>query len=352
MIRRRVKNEDIILFFAELERMARSNVAWQDGLKELTLRETGTMSQLCAAVVERLRRGDPLSEALRSSAVLSPYAIALLKSGEQGGAMADALRDAALMYRRMQISRQVWKSAARYPLVVFVLFCAVMVFISYQVLPKIEDVYTGVYIPMGAIELPWPTHMVLVLARFIREYILIMLGSLILLVYLLNALWRTPKGRLFFSNVAQIIPGLGRALFYDSAGRFCRALGILLERRVTADAAVMLAAGTAETMLSKKLAGRMCERLRLGGALWEGVADSYVLPPSMVWLIQKAEEHGDAAGVFLQIADLYDDKFTNLNAKIIELIEPVLLVLVGLVIMFVAIALFMPFYMIPMSHLG
>ena len=83
MIRRRVSNEDMIVFFSELERIARSNVAWQDGLGELIPRETGSLSRLCAAVVERLRRGEPMSEALRGSAAVSPYAIALLKAGEQ-----------------------------------------------------------------------------------------------------------------------------------------------------------------------------------------------------------------------------------------------------------------------------
>ncbi|GAB4316302.1 MAG: type II secretion system F family protein [Candidatus Sumerlaeia bacterium] len=343
MRKRHVSLEDLTTFLRELERLARNNLPLDAGIEQIAAREDGSLAILAARVQTHLRRGVPLAQALSEEARISPYAVALLKAGEESGAMAAVLRDAALFCRRALVARRAIIHAARYPAVVLAIFCLLMLFISFFVLPRMELLFAEIRGVQSAVsDLPPLTNLVIAVGRAVRLYCIHLLVAAVIAILFWRWFRRTPVGRVIEGNVILRIPGLGMAVYYDSLGRYCRSLGQMLARGVPIDAAVMLAAGAVDSLIARQMAGRIARRLGGGGTLWEGMADTRVFTPVIVWMVQKAEETGDVAEALLEAADFYDERFDEAGAAIRDLIEPILIISLGLVMGLFIIGLYHP----------
>jgi type IV pilus assembly protein PilC len=186
------------------------------------------------------------------------------------------------------------------------------------------------------------TLAVLAVGKSIRDYLFIYLLILAAFIIGYPILRQNPKVRLFENNILLRLPIIGRVIFYDSMGRFCQSFGQMLQRGVPVDAALMLAAGGVDSLISMKVAGLMSKSLGQGKSISRGMADTQLFAPLFVWMVQKAEERGDTAAAFLDLSDFYEEKFKDASGMISVLMEPVLLICIGLILAWFLVGLYMP----------
>jgi type IV pilus assembly protein PilC len=130
-------------------------------------------------------------------------------------------------------------------------------------------------------------------------------------------------------------------------GRYCRALGRLLSRRVPVDAAILLAGGAVNTAVVKQLAGVMAGSVRQGNSLSDAMKDTRMFSSTMIWVVQKSEERGDAPEALDGLADFYEQKLDDTRDMLNVTIEPVLLLILGFILGVCIISLYLPLFQIP-----
>jgi type II secretory pathway component PulF len=147
-------------------------------------------------------------------------------------------------------------------------------------------------------------------------------------------------------NLLLMTPVVGRAIYLDALGRFCRAIGVLLKRKVDIQKALILAASSVESLLGKKMAGSISSQLAKGKKFSEGMDASGLFSRSFVWMVEKAEARGDLEDTLIEIAGYYDENFEYYRHAFI-LLEPFLIVIVGIFIGFIVVSMYTPLFMLP-----
>jgi type IV pilus assembly protein PilC len=229
--------------------------------------------------------------------------------------------------------------AIRYPLFVIMLFIIVFMFLIFKIIPEI----TAIYSDLGA-ELPWLTHQVVQLSSIFQERLLPVALTAFCLVILYVVLRRTLPMQVMEANLILRFPFLGKSIFFDALGRFCRSLSYLLKRKIPIETAVMLSSAAVDNIIAKRLAGHITYHVSQGHHLWEGMRSTRLFSATFVWMVKKAEERGDVEEVLLELSDFYDEKFDDMRQRANVLLEPIVIVMTGLLIGVFVIALYLPLF--------
>ena len=339
---KRVSKEDILIFFTELSRVVQKKLPIQESLKEIAKESKHNISALANFVDLKISEGVPLSKALEEISSMSPYVIALIKSGEQSGALPEILNDVITFYRRSIIARKNLIESLRYPIMVILVFMLVTLFMAIKIIPH----FVQIYYQLGA-ELPGLTVFFIKISNFIVYNLpfIILLTILIIIVY--SSFRKTALGRIFESNILLLIPLIGQSIFYDTMGRFCKSLAVMLKRKVPIDMALMLASASTENLIGKKLAGIIAKHLSSGGRLYEGMRKTGLFNHSFVWMVQKAEDSGYVENTLFDIANFYEENFEDVSHKTVTMVEPALICIIGCLLGIIIISFYLPLFSIP-----
>ena len=302
--------------------------------------ENKDLAKVISSVRDGVQGGATLSDAMkRHPKIFDDLYTNMVEAGEVGGAL-DSILVRLAVYREKadQLIRKV-KGAMVYPSVVMI----VAGLVTFGMLTFIVPVFAKMFSGLGA-ELPGPTKVVLSISHFLSSnilYILIgLIGSLVAFIY-----WRrTPQGGLAVDKAMLRVPVLGNLVRKSSVARFTRTLATLLASGVSIIEALEITAKTAGNKVVAKAINKSVVAIAEGDTITGPLKASGVFPPMVIQMIGVGEKTGGLDDMLNKIADFYDEEVDEAVSALTSIIEPVIIVFMGIVIGGIMIAMYLPMF--------
>jgi type IV pilus assembly protein PilC len=263
----------------------------------------------------------------------------MVEAGEAGGILDTILnRLAVYMEKAMSLKKKV-KTAMIYPSTIVTVAVLVVIFLLIFVIPTFKAMFEG----FGA-TLPLPTQIVLEMSRIVRTYFLVGIGVVAGLVIALRWWYSTPGGRLTIDSLLLKSPIIGILIRKVAVAKFTRTLGTLISSGVAILDGLDITARTAGNKVIEGAVLRTRASIAEGKTIAEPLKASGVFPPMVVQMISVGEQTGALDAMLSKIADFYDDEVDTAVANLTSLLEPLLMVFLGVVIGGVVIAMYLPIF--------
>jgi len=338
---RKIKKKEIYFFNRQLSNLLKSGVSL---LKALTIVEEQTPNLLFKKVInslsEGITNGRSFSECLSLYPTLfSPLYIAMVTAGEESSHLQEILQKTAEYQSQQQQIQSKVATALAYPLFMGVMGLLSVYFIMVFVLPKMF----GLFESLGD-SLPLLTRWLMAISNILSQRGWIIFIGIFGIISLLWQWQKTPSGRLYLSRRALSLPIFGEVLLKTELSRFCRTIVLLLKGGVS----IVNALKITIPMMSQesiKISLLNCrDSLLLGGSLGEEIKKIKEIPSLMGHLISVGEESGNIEDVLEEIANTYEQE-TDEKIKIMTtLLEPAMILVVGLAIGVVVFAILLPIF--------
>ena len=302
--------------------------------------EDKTLRVVLAGVRASLISGDTLSAALTPYETLFPqFYIDMVKAAELTGKVDDVLDDMSNYIKRDMEARGTIKSAAIYPIVILFVSIVTVVVLSVFVLPRFK-----VFFQSFKATLPLPTRMLIGVTDFLTAYWwALLLGFVILVVSLMVAV-RTTRGRRIKDRMMLKMPVIGEVIRFSIVERFCRLLATMMEAGVPLpEAMAVLGQGTKNVLFQTGLADVRDAMMR-GEGLARPLSASELFPGAVVQMVRVGENTGTLATQLEVASDYYGQELEYKIQHLTALFEPVVIILMGAAVGFVAIALISAMY--------
>jgi type IV pilus assembly protein PilC len=207
------------------------------------------------------------------------------------------------------------------------------------VLPTFANMFRN----MGA-ELPLPTKIVMWMSDFTRKYILFMIAGAGAAVYGLKRYYQTDKGSTIIDTFALKVPVIGMLIRKVAVARFTRTLGTLISSGVPILEALLITARSAGNRVVERAVLQARQHVTAGGTLAEPLKTTPVFPPMVVHMISVGENTGALDAMLGKIADFYDDEVDAAVSALTSLLEPLMIVFLGVVVGGIVVAMYLPIF--------
>jgi len=335
----RVKSEDLVIFTRQLATMVEAGIPILQCLEALQEQ----MSQpyfkgVIMAIRDDIQVGSSLSAAFaKHPKVFDPLFVNMVKVGETGGVLSTILNRVATYMEKSLKLREKVKSAMIYPAVVIFMAMAITTLLLVKVVPT----FAAIYDSFGR-ELPPMTQALITVSNILKTQILFYIGGLIILVFLLARWHRTEKGGLFLDSLTLKIPIIGELLRKVAISRFSRTLATLSQSGVPILESLDIVGKSSGNKLIEKVVENVKNNVREGESIATPLVKSGVFPPMVTRMISVGEKAGQLEKMLTKIAEFYDDQVDTAVAGLTSIIEPVIIGVLGVVVGFIVIALFLP----------
>ena len=301
-----------------------------------------------------VRRGHSLTDAMsREPATFDHYFLSMIRVGEVQGSIPETLRLLSIEYEsRLRMIRQT-KSALIYPAFVVFLSVTVSALLTILVLPPLVEIMQEVVREKHVeLDLPMSTQLLIRISDFIRAggwwgIPLALVGSVALFI----GAYRLKRGKALLDVVLMRLPIIGQLLWKIDTTRFCRTLSSLLDAGVDIGSSLELTADTLLLVPMRRAVLQARDSIIQGESLSASLEATNRFPPDIPALIKSGEETGRVPEMMLTMADQYEEQVEFIVKNLGTLLQPVITVVVGGVVFFIAVAFFMG-YAAVLSHLG
>ena len=337
----RVKLDDLVVFSRMLAVMIRAGLPLIEVINILSEQaDKRRLKDVLVQVERSVQEGSSFTEALQKHPrVFSSFFISMVKAGEASG-MLDTILDLVATYleKTASIQRKI-RSAVTYPAVVGT-FAIVMTFVMvWKVVPQFESIFAE----LGS-DLPFMTRITVGASHFVQQqYLLIFLGVAAMIV----GIWmgkRTYTGQRVFDRVKLKLPVFGPLFLKVGISRFARTLSVLIRAGVNILAALEIVAHTAGNSLIEDAVNKTRASIQSGETLAKPLVDSGVFPPMVTRMVDVGERTGALENMLSKIADFYEDQVDATVGMLMSLIEPLLIIFLGVVVGFIVISMFLPLF--------
>ncbi len=302
-----------------------------------------TMAEVLKDVRDQVSEGQSLDVAFAAHPkVFDELAVSVVRAGSEGAFLEDALKRTADFLEMQEELKNRVVGAMAYPAFLAVAGTLVTVFLIVFVVPKFATLFERIEREGGG--LPTPTVILLGTSSFLGHYGLWVAAALGGLVGWLRSLLHTPRGRKFFDRWKLRIPVVGKILLNSALSRFCRILGTLLNNGVPLLRALEISSESTGNKVLAEAIVRSAENVSSGETLARPLAESGLIPRSVMAMISVAEESNTLDSVLVGIADTIDRKTARQLDLMVRMIEPMMLMVMGSIILFVMVSLLVPVF--------
>lgn len=343
LTKKKVKLEDLAIFSRQLATMVESGIPVVSSLDTLSQQmELKSFQEVISTVREDVEAGSSLSAALaKHSYIFNVLYVNMIKAGESSGKLDEILARLATYLEKITSLQRKVKSSLVYP--IFVIFIAIS--ITTFLLVKVVPTFKGIFEMLGG-TLPMPTLILLAVSDFVRRYFLFGLGGLIALIFLLARYIRTERGRYNFDAFLLRLPIFGELFRKFSVAKFSRTLSTLVRSGVPILVSLDIVGKTCGNKVLEKAIECAAKAIKDGKSIAEPLGESKVLPPMAVRMISVGEQTGQLEKMLGKIADFYDEQVDAAVSSLISIIEPVIILFLGIVIGGIVLAIFLPIFKI------
>lgn len=338
--KKKIKPIEIANMSRQLGAFLRAGISILDAIEAIAVEATPTVRQLLQEMGDQLRAGDTFADAISAHAEHFPrYYPGIIRSAELSGRLDTVLDQLASYIERDLETRQRVKSALTYPTIVGMLACVVVVVLVGFVLPKFKDFFDG----LGA-ELPLTTKLMLGLGDVVSQYgKFIALGTLVFGLLFVRYLKSEP-GHNMRDRVSLRVPVMRDVVRASVIERFCRILSAMLQAGIPIADAMAAAIDSTDNRVFKKALVPASEAMLRGDGLSRPLADTGLFPGMVLQMMRVGEETGTLDHQLEIAADFYGAELRYKLDKMTSLFEPAIIVAMGLVVGFVAVALVQAMY--------
>lgn len=340
-LKKRVKQKDLVLFSRQLSTLIGAGVPIVQGLTILVEQiENPAFKKVITSVREDIESGTSITEALsRHPTVFSELYVNMVKSGELGGILDIILERLSAYQESAAALRGKIKSAMVYPAVIALVAGGVTTFLMVVVVPMFVKIFQQV----GA-ELPLPTQILLMLSNFLKRYLVFLIIGLIAFVVGLRQYYKTEAGSMYIDTLLLRLPLFGPLLRKVAVAKFTRTFGTLVKSGVPILQALETVAKTSGNRVVEKAVLAAKDAIREGERISDPLKASGVFPPMVTQMISVGEETGNLDAMLSKIAEFYEQEVDAAVSGLTSLIEPVVVVFMGVIIGAIAIAMYMPMF--------
>lgn len=336
-----VSTVDIALSIRHLAIMLRSGIGIEEGLKVLTKQSTDLkLQETFEKIVKDVGDGVTLSEALAKYPDIFPdILVSIVEVGEEAGSLEkNLLFVSEYLKKNYELQRKV-SGATTYPFIVLGMTFVEFIGVIFFILPKLETVFRSFT------NIPPLTLAVLNFSDFIRDNWQYIVIGFIAIILIISRLLATKPGKRFKDQVKIVMPVLGDLNKKNSLATFSRTLGILLQSGVPLQKALSIAKDTTANIIYKEKLDIIYNQVKSGKSLSECM-NSYpkLFPVTYIKMIEIAEQTASLEDNLDYLYEFYSDEVIEISNNLTTLIEPVLLVFVGLMIGGLALIIITPIY--------
>ncbi|MDQ1519585.1 MAG: type pilus assembly protein PilC [Actinomycetota bacterium] len=339
--KQRVPRAEIMHFSRQLASFIRSGISLMEALE--VIREGVThkrFSEVLSDLRESLSEGVAFSEALAHHAsILPPYYLGIVQSAELTGRLDTALEQLATYIERDLESRSKLKAALTYPIIVAAMSIGVVVLMAVFVLPKFTKFFENMHS-----KLPLPTRMLLAVSHGTRTFWYVEAGLVALFVLAIVASKKTARGGAIRDRIFLRLPLIGTIVQYAVVERFCRILGAMVRAGVSLPEALQAAITGANNRVFELKLHAAQERMLEGDGLAEPLGATQVLPRAALQMIRVGESTGTLDLQLENAAAYYSRELEWKLKRLTSLFEPMVILFMGAVVGFVAVALISAMY--------
>lgn len=340
-LKKRVSTKSLVVFTRQLSTLIAAGLPLVKSLRTLHDQlEAGALKDIIKQLANEVEGGANFSESLsRFPRIFPEFYINMIKAGELGGMLEGILKRLSEFLDKNQKLKDRIKSALMYP--AFVLMVAVLILIMLMVF--VIPTFTNMFSELGG-ALPLPTKILIATSELTRKAWYLIPFIPVLIIFLYKLILRSPGRRLVVDKIKLHIPIIGGLTQQVCVARFSRTLGTLL----TSGVPILNALETVKDTIGNEFIAHAVLEVRDSIKEGEGVSGpmdaSKAFPPLVVKMVNIGEETGQLDKMLIQIADNFEEEVDVAIGGLTSLLEPILIVFMGLVVGFIVISMFMPLF--------
>ena len=297
-----------------------------------------------AQIRDRVREGRSLSEAVNEAGVFSKVYSTAILAGEKSGNLSGVL-DYFIAYQRVSTSvRKKILATLVYPTLLVTVACIVVTYLVTVVIPKFALLYQDMKVP-----LPTPTRILIALTVDYRYFVLGAIASAFLIAIGLFAWSRSDEGGIAVDRIKFKLPMVGNTILKFQVAQFSRTLATLLTGGTPLVAGLQTAGEAIESKLLRGTVSSATQMVREGESLHGALASTGIMPELALDMIEVGESSGALAPMLTSVAEFYEEEVNLRLTAMVSLIEPAILVFMGLLVAFILISLYLPIFSISVT---
>lgn len=331
---------ELTFFTKRMALMLNSGIAIIEALSIARQGTTGKLKKVLGTIIPSVTSGHPFGQTLGNYPHdFSPMFISTIRAGEQSGNLAESLEFLSKQLDKERILRSKIKGAMLYPTIVLTAAGILGAAMAYLVLPKITPLFSAL-----RIELPLSTRLLIFVSTLLKDHGAIVLPSLAFCIIGIIFVLRQKFSQPLIHWITLKIPLIGKMNHYANLSRFCRNLGTLLKSGINIDEALEITQTTVSNYYYRRALAQIA-RQSSGTQVSENLKNYPELFPNIiVQMIHVGEQSGNLDDTLLYLADYYDEEVDGLANQLPSILEPVMLLGIGLVVAFLAIAIMTPIF--------
>ncbi len=338
--RKKLNVEKFLIFNQQFVTLIRAGLPILKALDLLAERLTDPkLSGYIKGVREEVRNGALLSDAFARQGVFPAIYVTTVLAGERSGSLAEVI-ERFITYQKLSLSvRKKLLVSLLYPAVLVTLVIGLIVFLVTFVVPNFAELYTS----MNA-QLPGPTQVLIAIGTTARSYVLVGFGVFVLGIFAFRYWARTDKGSERIDRILLKTPIAGEVWLKYQVAQFSRVLSTLLIGGIPLMQALDTAADSLGTQVLKKVLLQAAKLVREGQSLSSSLRLTKVFPGLSIDMIEVGESTGALPAMLGSVAEFYEDDVATRTTAALSLIEPAIMIFMGIFVAFVLISLYLPIF--------
>jgi general secretion pathway protein F/type IV pilus assembly protein PilC len=334
---RRISATKIGQVYEQLADLLRAGVPILRALDVLSKQSSSVgLSRVLREVHDSVAGGDTLADALDKHPEAFPHLHAsMIRAGEKGGFLEDVLQRLADFVSRQDALRNKFVGSMIYPCLLLIAGLSAVTMLMVTVVPKIRQL-------LESRQLHWTTKVVFAVSDLLGQHYVSVLIVVATLIAAVTIVFRSPAGKIAWARLQLRAWGVGRIYTMVSLCRFCRIFGTLLHNGIPILQSLKIAKDSAGNVILADAIDQAAESVRAGESLTVPLAASKVFPPAMIDMIAVAEESNTLEKVLVEIANTQEERTGRQIDLFVRMLEPMMLLLMGVMVLFIAVGLLLP----------
>ncbi len=296
---------------------------------------------IVSQIRDRVREGKSLSEAVNEAGVFSKVYSTAILAGEKSGNLSGVL-DYYIAYQRVSTGvRKKILATLVYPVLLITVACVVVTYLVTVVIPKFALLYQDMHV-----QLPAPTRLLIALTVDYRYWVLGAVATLTLFAIGIFAYSRSEEGGIVVDRLKFKTPVVGETILKFQVAQFTRTLATLLTGGTPLVAGLQTAGDAIESRLLKGSIASATQKVREGDSLHSALASTAIMPELALDMIEVGESSGALAPMLTSVAEFYEEEVNLRLSALVSLIEPAILIFMGMLVAFILISLYLPIFSI------
>lgn len=334
-----VKSRDLSVFCRQFTSILNAGVTVVDALRMLGEQtENKALKKAIINTRELVEQGETLAEAMRKSPKVFPSMLVnMVEAGENSGSLDTAINRMGLQFEKSAKLSGLVKKAMIYPIVMLVVALVVTIIMSVAVVPQFAEMFAE----MGS-ELPLSTRMVVAFSDFLMKRWYLLIAFAFVLVICLRAFGKTERGKVVYGTLAMKIPIFGKLNVKSYSAKFARTLSTLVSAGMPITQCIEITAKTMSNELFRRAVLKAKVDVEQGIPLSVPIRKAEVFPSMVHNMLAIGENTGNMEGMLDKVAEYYEEETEIATASLAELMQPVIIVILGVIIGALVLAMYQP----------